>query len=55
MTCFKCISDCIRSFLFGSEDARNTDRGAYIMAAGIKSTCVKDTYIGSIYTIGACI
>ena len=51
LTCFGCISGYLQLCSTGGEDAKGTNRGAYIMATGIGSTYTRDTYIGSTYAM----
>lgn len=48
-----CILDCPWSFLAGKDGAKSTDKGFYIMAAGIRNTCARDACIGSTSATGA--
>lgn len=51
LTCSGCISGCLWLYLAGGESTKDTDRGAYIVAASIRSICAKDTCIGNTCTM----
>lgn len=53
LTCFGYILGFLWSFLASDEGGKNTDRGAYIMAVSIESTCARNTYIGSTFATSA--
>lgn len=51
LTYFRCISGCPWLYSAGGKGTKSTGKGAYWVAANIRSICVRDTYIGSTFGV----